>query len=221
MARTSHSVLHRLFRNSRFWILLAGIILSVNIAGIIQLQVPGHTLQIIRIEQVYGFVCMALLYIAILASPLTKVFPRMPLKDAYLHARRAIGVMAFYYALLHVLISFFGQLGGFKNVGHLDHKYELSLLLGIWGLGVLFVMAATSLDWAVRTMGFHNWKLLHRLVYTASIAILIHVTLIGTHYMRHSPTFFATYGLVAVLIILEIVRIYKGLHAKEKSKEIT
>ncbi|MEJ0073542.1 MAG: hypothetical protein WDN27_05735 [Candidatus Saccharibacteria bacterium] len=61
----------RLLGNSRFWILSGGIVLSVNIAGFVQLEVPSGSLQDIRIEQWYGFMSLALLYVAILASPLT------------------------------------------------------------------------------------------------------------------------------------------------------
>ncbi len=49
-------------------------------------------------------------------------------------------------------------------------------------------MAATSLDYAVDKLGFKNWKLLHRLVYGASAAVLVHVILIGTHF-EHPDAF--------------------------------
>lgn len=182
--------------------------LSVNIAGFVQLFVPAGSLQTIRIEQIYGFISLGLLYTAILASPLTKVFPNLPGREAYLHARRAIGVSAFYYAFLHVYITFFKQLGGFSGVKYLNHTYSLSLLGGVFALGILFIMAATSLDWVVSTLGFKRWKLLHRLVYFASLAVLLHVMLIGPHY-EHGFSFLSglTYLAAAFLIILELLRI--------------
>ena len=199
---------HRLLANSRFWILAVAITLSVNIAGFVQLEVPTGSLQTIRLEQTYGFIGLGLLYFAILASPLTKVFPRLPGKDAYLHARRAIGVSAFYYSLLHICIAFFQQLDGFSGVRHLDRTYSTALLLGIFALSVLCIMAATSFDWVVNRMGYKHWKLLHRLVYLASIAVLLHVMLIGPHY-TDTPTILgiATYLAAAVLISLEALRI--------------
>ncbi len=193
---------------------MAGIVLSIDIAGVIQLQIAVGNLQVIRMEQLYGFACLLLLYLAMLASPLTKVFPALPFRAAYLHARRAIGVLAFYYALLHVLISFFGQLGGFAGLGHFDGTYEVSFLLGSFALAVLLVMAATSLDWAVKTMGFHHWKLLHRLVYFASVAIIVHVALIGPHYMQLSLLGIVTYVAIALLIGLEVARIYLSAHRR-------
>ncbi|HEY4160540.1 MAG TPA: ferric reductase-like transmembrane domain-containing protein [Candidatus Saccharimonadales bacterium] len=198
----------RLLMNSRFWILAAAVTLSVNIAGFVQLLVPAGSLQTIRIEQTYGFIALLLLYLAILASPLTKVFPRLPGRNAYLHARRAIGVSAFYYALLHGYITFFGQLDGFGGIQYLNRTYSISLLAGVFAMGILAIMAGTSFDWIVDRMGYKHWKLLHRLVYLASIAVLLHVVLIGPHYDQGlSLLGLVTYLAAALLIVLEALRI--------------
>jgi len=197
----------RLLANSRFWILAVALTLSVNIIGFTQLIVPAGSLQTIRIEQTFGFLSLILLYLAILASPLTKVFSNLPGKEAYLHARRAIGVSTFYYAFLHVYITFFQQLDGFSGIKYLNHKYSMSLLLGVFALGILCIMALTSFDWIVSHMGYKHWKLLHRLVYLASIAILLHVMLIGPHYEHWSSwVSLLTYLAAAFLFMLELLR---------------
>ncbi|HVV25711.1 MAG TPA: ferric reductase-like transmembrane domain-containing protein [Candidatus Saccharimonadales bacterium] len=207
----------RLFINSRFWILAAAVTLSVNIAGFVQLLVPAGSLQMIRIEQIYGFVALLLLYTAILASPLTKVFPRLPGKDAYLHARRAIGVSAFYYAFLHGYITFFKQLGGFGGLKYLNQTYGVSLLAGAFAFGVLLIMAGTSFDWVVDRMGYKHWKLLHRLVYLASLAVLLHVILIGPHYDKGLGFLSGlTYLAGAVLVTLEMARIQLNFRRRLK-----
>lgn len=206
----------RLLRNSRFWILTGGIVLSVDIAGALQLYVPAGSLQTIRIEQTFGFISMILLYLAILASPLTKAYPDMRFKEHYLHARRAIGVLAFYYAILHTYLTFFKQLDGFGGIKYYNHRYELAVLLGIVTLAVLFVMAATSLDWAVKTMGFKNWKLLHRLVYIASLALLVHVALVGPHYSGAGLVSTLTAVAAVVLLWLEGLRIWNLRKSKGK-----
>ncbi len=208
--------LHRLLDNSRFWILVSGVVLSFIIVGSVQLLVPPGSLQTIRIEQFCGFISLVLLYAALLASPLTKVYPQLPFKDVYLHARRAIGVLTFYYAFLHVYISFFGQLGGFSGVAHLNRRFAFSLWLGIFALAVLFIMAVTSLDWAVDTLGFKNWKLLHRLVYLAGLAILIHIILIGPHYSGLGFLSTLTSVGVVALLWLEAVRILRNIKRKQR-----
>lgn len=206
----------RLLVNTRFWILAIAVTASVNIAGFIQLEIPSGSLQSIRLEQTYAFIGLYLLYFAILASPLTKVFPNLPGKDQYLHARRAIGVSAFYFSFLHVYIAFFQQLDGFSGIRYLNHTYGISLLLGIFALAVLSIMAATSFDWVVEHMGYKHWKLLHRLVYLASIAVLLHVMLIGPHY--DGPLTFLgviTYAAAAFLVVLEILRIRSNMISRK------
>ncbi|HVX48107.1 MAG TPA: ferric reductase-like transmembrane domain-containing protein [Candidatus Saccharimonadales bacterium] len=210
----------RLLKNSRFWILAIAVTLSVNIAGFVQLLVPASSLQTIRIEQAYGFISLFLLYVAILMSPLTKVFPNLPYREEFLHARRAIGVSAFYYAALHVYITFFKQLDGFSGIRYLNNTYSWSLLFGVFTLAVLLVMTATSLDWVVDHMGYKHWKLLHRLVYLASLAVLLHVILIGPHYDKGlSFLGILTYLAATVLIILEVLRIRINILKRKAERE--
>jgi len=205
-----------LLNNSRFWILAAGIVLSVNIAGLVQFLIPNGSLQMIRIEQAYGFVSIFLLFVAMLASPLTKAFPNAPYNNFYLHARRAIGVLAFYYAALHVGVSFFAQLGGFAGIKYYSAEYRLSIVLGVIALSVLFVMAATSLDWVVKFMTYPRWKLLHRLVYMAGIAVLAHVVLIGSHYADINLLSALTIVAVLVLLRFEQQRIRNFIASKRR-----
>ena len=213
------SVLNRLLANSRFWILATGITLSFLIAGFIQLMIPNGSLQTIRVEQFFGFISVLLLYVALLASPLTKVFPNFSFKEQYIHARRAIGVLSFYYAFLHTYITFYKQLNGFTGVQYYNPKYSLSILLGVIGLSVLLILAITSLDWAVDLFGFKYWKLLHRLVYIAGVAILLHVVIIGTHFLKLSFLGVTTYIAIGFLVVLEVLRLYQAT-TKPKAKQV-
>jgi DMSO/TMAO reductase YedYZ heme-binding membrane subunit len=211
--------INTLLSNSRFWILTSGITISFFIAGFVQLFIPEGSLQTIRIEQLFGFLSFLLLYLAVLASPFTKVFPKLGFNKHYLHARRAIGVLSFYYAFLHVYITFFTQLNGFSGLGYFNAQYNLSLLFGFVALCILAIMTMTSLDWAVKKMHFKNWKLLHRLVYIAGVSILIHVAIIGPHYTSLGAVGIFTYGSLAFLLILEIIRIRSALkHPKQPEK---
>jgi len=196
---------------------MSGIVVSVNIAGLAQFLVPaGSSLQAIRIEQAYGFVAITLLFLALLASPLTKAFPNAPYNAFYLHARRAIGVLTFYYAFLHVCISFFVQLGGFSGIKYYSSKYELAIILGLFALTILFAMAATSLDLAVKVMTYRRWKLLHRLVYGAGLAIIVHVLMIGSHYSSLNVVSVLTAVIVILLLRFEIPRVYRSLSASAR-----
>lgn len=144
--------LRKLLVNSRFWILSFGIILSVCIAGIVQLLIPSGTLQIIRIEQIYGFTAVFLLLLALLISPITVLYANLRFKQEIIHARRAIGVLVFYYAFLHSLLAFTKQLGGFNGIQYYNSEYGWSLILGGISLIILTFLAVTSIDWAVLSL---------------------------------------------------------------------
>jgi sulfoxide reductase heme-binding subunit YedZ len=209
--------LNRLLGNSRFWILAVGINLSLLIAGFMQLYMPSGTLLIIREEQAFGFISMLLLYLAILASPLTKVFPKLFFKEQYLHARRAIGVLAFYYACLHTYLTFFKQLNGFSGFKYLNTSYKESVIFGLITLLILLIMTITSIDWAVDLLHYKNWKLLHRLVYIASEALLLHILILGPHYSNLNIISIVTGAAVIFLIVLECIRMSRYLEGRAKN----
>jgi methionine sulfoxide reductase heme-binding subunit len=218
MSKPTDSPNH-LLQNSRFWILALAVTSSVLIAGIVQALLPSGNLQIIRIEQIYGFVAIGLIYFALLASPLTIVFPRFRFRDQYIFARRGIGVSGFYFATLHTLIAFFGQLNGFSGLKFLNGTYHLSLLAGTLGLAILLMMAATSFDSVIRKFSYRRWKLAHRTVYIAGIGIILHFALIGSHFGENiDPIMIVTYLAIAVLLVLEILRIRIYLRNRHTEK---
>lgn len=206
---------HLLIRNIRFYILIFSILLSGLVFLIINASVPGPSLQTIRLEQTYAFLSLVYIYIALLASPLTQEFKFLPWRGHYLKARRAIGVSAFYFATLHTLIAFFGQLDGFSGIGFLDNTFLLALSLGVISLLILTLMALTSFDFAVEKLTFPKWKLLHRFVYLAAVAILIHSLVIGTHFSNLTdPIPLLTFSALAFLLVLESFRFDRYLKNK-------
>ncbi|MGI9027828.1 MAG: ferric reductase-like transmembrane domain-containing protein [Candidatus Saccharimonadales bacterium] len=203
---------YSLLTNNRFWLLCFSALLSIITVVAVWVLFPPGDLRLIRTQQTYGLLSIVFLYFALLAAPLTKIFPNMRGKNEYLHLRRAIGVSAFFFALLHALVAFFGQLGGFNGLGFLSPRYSIALLLGFIALIILTVMAVTSFDKVIDKMGFRRWKRLHRLIYIAGLAILVHIVMLGTHYAYGSSSI-ARLTLVAVLILfmLEAVRMDRWL----------
>lgn len=120
-------------------------------------------------------------------------------------ARRAIGVSAFYFALLHASIALFGQLGGIGELQYLPELFKWSLLGGAVALLVLAIMAVTSFDKVIKFMTFRKWKWLHRLVYTAGVLVILHIWMIGTH-LAYIEMQLAGYVALVILIGLELFR---------------
>src|SRR5438309_1884165 len=109
----------QLLSNIRFYVLTSSILLSGMIFALLTWIIPQGQLQIIRLEQTYGLLSLLYLYITLLAGPFCYRFKLFPFRAQYLKARRALGVSVFYFAFLHSIIAFFGQLGGFNGLGFL------------------------------------------------------------------------------------------------------
>ncbi len=203
---------YQLLNNSRFYILVFSLLLSVSMFAFIRLSIDNDQLFLIRLQQMYGFICLLFWYVALIISPLGHVIGKQHMKHIEF-ARRAIGVSAFYFALLHSGIALFGQLGGFEQVQHLPGLFKWSLVGGAAALLVLGLMAATSFDKVIKYMTFKKWKWLHRLVYAAGILVILHVWMIGTH-LAYSGVQMAGFMALAVLVGLELLRTTRIVNRK-------
>lgn len=212
----------KMFSNIRFYILLSSFIISCILFLWSQIVFPwASDLQVIRLEQSLGITSLFYLYIVLLIGPVCYTFPTLPFISIILKSRRALGVSVFYFALLHAIISFFGQLGGFTGLPYLDSSVIASLLFGLLGITILFLLAVTSFDAVVRKMKFRKWKLLHRFVYLAGFAVLIHAMLLGTHFTNLLSVLPLTiFFALAFLLFLEAPRLEKLLGDKLKSFRI-
>lgn len=204
--------------NSRFYILALSVAFSLVITSYLRLNIFSDTLFEIRLQQVFGFTALSLWYIALLATPLSGLLGKKGWMAQYLYARRAIGVSGAYFAVLHVLLGVFGQLGGPGNLLNLPSRFQQSLIFGAFGLTVLVLMASTSFDRVIKWLTFPRWKWLHRLSYPAITLVLLHVWIIGTHLdsLRFRVIIL---GAISILVVLESWRISKNIEKASKSDD--
>lgn len=203
--------------NVRFYILIFSFLLSIGAWCYCRVTVQSDSLYMIRTQQIFGFSALGYWYLALLATPLSVVLGKKGFMAQYLHARRALGVSAAYFALLHMLTGVFGQLGGISGLLLLPGRFQVALVFGAVGLLVLLAMAATSFDSVIRWMTFPRWKWLHRLSYGASVFVLLHIWILGTH--LEQPLFrWAILILLGVLALLESWRI--SLQLEKNFKDI-
>lgn len=206
MATSSKSTLpDTLLDNSRFYILSGSILLSVMVACLLRTQVVGDRLFYIRAEQIFGLMAIIYWYIALLISPLSKIFTTGWMRRL-IFCRRAIGVSAAYFASLHLIVSLWGQLGGPGEIRLLPTFFKLSLGFGLFALLTLLVMAATSFDRVVSFMTYPRWKLLHRVSYIAGVLVILHIWMIGTH-VAYTNVQRAAFVALCVLFGLEAYRL--------------
>jgi sulfoxide reductase heme-binding subunit YedZ len=153
-----------------------------------------------HIEQRTGRAAITLLFLSLAATPLNSLFGwKEPLQR-----RRALGLYAFLYAAIHVII--FADLDyGLAWSLILETVFQKPyILVGAAAFLLLIPLAITSFDvWKIRLK--KNWKRLHQLVYfIAPLAVL--------HYAwGKKGTFFALqgdillpllYGLILVLLMV-------------------
>src|SRR5258708_6698150 len=105
--------------NIRFYVWLLTIGLSLLIYFWVTINFSYPSLEIIRLTQISGLMAVIYLYFTLLAGPLCYVWKSFAWRGEYLKARRALGVSAFYFSLVHSGLAFFGQLGGFTGLFYL------------------------------------------------------------------------------------------------------
>jgi DMSO/TMAO reductase YedYZ heme-binding membrane subunit len=208
-----------LLNNSRFYILVVSVLLSVIVISYIRLNIPGDQLFYIRSQQLFGLLAMMYWFVALSISPVAYVLKK-PFILRLAFARRAIGVSAAYFALLHGIIALWGQLGGLSELKLLPSLFQLSIAGGALGLLILLVMAATSFDRVVAAMTYKKWKLLHRLVYGGFIVVCLHIWTIGTH-LAYSGVQWTAFIALVVLCGLEIYRIISRINDKHRYFDTT
>ena len=77
---------------------------------------------------------------------------------------------------------------------------------------ILFILASTSTDWAVKQIGYSRWKCIHRLAYLAALLIFYHQALQEKNGIVQTIYFFAP------LAILEFLRVGKYVLKKSFNK---
>jgi DMSO/TMAO reductase YedYZ heme-binding membrane subunit len=204
--------------NSRFYILVSSFLISILVASSLRVSIASDQLFYIRSEQVFGLLAIVYWYIALIISPLKSVFGTERLQQASF-ARRAIGVSAAYFVLLHGIIATWGQLGGLSALQYLPTMFKWSLIGGGFAAVVLLIMAATSFDIVIKKMTYARWKALHRIGYIAFIIVLLHIYTIGTH-ATYSVAQFSVFAALILLAGLELFRIIKSINNKLHLKKL-
>ena len=119
-----------------------------------------------------GVWATVVLLMALAVTPIIVVF-RWP---ALVDVRRMIGVMALVYTIVHIVLYFGLRSWNFERIG-IETVTRLTLFVATLSTIGLIVLAATSLDAAIRRMGVKGWQRLHNTNYIISALALLHVVL--------------------------------------------
>jgi len=138
-------------------------------------------------------------------SPLRVLFPRSRVVNALNRHRRAIGVSACVYGLIHFGLHLLYE-GDAQAIARSFSKPFI--WLGLAGLSILVILAATSNNFSIRKLGGKNWKWLHRLAYAAAVLLVYHQAIAGKGHWHIAR------WLLLSLVALQTARVTKQLMAK-------
>ncbi|MBT3141780.1 protein-methionine-sulfoxide reductase heme-binding subunit MsrQ [Phaeobacter gallaeciensis] len=113
--------------------------------------------------------------------------------------RRAIGVITFFYVVLHLLVwlvldvQILGQIWA-------DILKRPYITIGMAGFLVLLPLAITSNNWSVRKLG-RRWRILHKAVYGAALLGGVHFVMLVKGF-QIEPLIYL--GVIVLLLILRL-----------------
>ena len=123
------------------------------------------------LEHELGIIALQLLIAGLCISPL-----RQYIGINLLKFRRALGVLAFIYVALHLLVWLVLDVGILSQIWA-DILKRPYITIGMIAFLMLLPLAVTSNNWSVRKLG-SMWRKLHRLVYGAVILSVVHYIMV-------------------------------------------
>ncbi len=151
-----------------------------------------------------GEAAAVLLLLALAISPLKALFGANASTRWLSRQRRAIGLAAFGYALIHMIV-FAMSIGDIGDI--VAGMAWASMWTGWAAFAALLVMAAISNDHAVRALG-PIWKRMQRLAYPTAILTLAHWLLLTRDWSMALASF-------TLLGLLQMARLAASLRRKE------
>lgn len=159
-----------------------------------------------------GRTALALLLVTLAVTPIR----RLTGLNRVQQVRRMLGLWAFFYACCHFLVySVFNHLGELTAIWE-DVTERRFIFSGMLAFTILAALALTSTTGMIRRLGRH-WQRLHRLVYVAALAAVVHFAW-GQKADIREPL-----GWAAVLAVLLGVRVWLaiGRQAARRAPSVT
>lgn len=156
-----------------------------------------------------GFVAAVLLAIVLTFTPFRVLFPSSPVALALNRHRRLVGVGSAAYACLHFTAHLLYEGGAVPSAIPSILKTAVAKpfqLTGLISLGILLVLAITSLHPLVRWLGAKRWKNLHRLVYLVALLVAYHQAAARKLFPMQVVWIFGP------VVVLELMRIIRARH---------
>ncbi|MEY2620852.1 MAG: hypothetical protein RIT26_672 [Pseudomonadota bacterium] len=139
-----------------------------------------------------GEMALRMMCVALAVTPL-RILSGWP---EWARFRRLLGLLAFTYALFHLLCYSWLDMGlDLADIAR-DIAKRPFILVGMLTFVLLLALALTSFNAAMRWMGARRWQALHRLVYGAALLALLHF-----YWMRSGKNNFADVALYGGIVV--------------------
>ena len=153
---------------------------------------PQNTL-----ERTLGLWALRFLIAALAVTPLRRLGG-----PSLIRYRRAIGLLGFYYACLHLTVYLLLDQGLDLAAIWADIVKRPYITVGMLAFTILVPLAVTSNNAMIRRLGAGAWQRLHKLVYVATAAAAIHFVMLVKSWWTPEPAIYAT--LVAALLLTRL-----------------
>lgn len=191
--------MHRLFKPLVF---LLAAIPGLRIARMIQTGDLGvNPAETLELES--GRAALYLLFAALTVTPLRRLTGWNRVQSV----RRMLGLWSFFYAVAHVGMYLVFDQGCFTEIGcqwpdiWQDIVRRRFIFAGMVAFVILLALALTSTKGWIRRLG-RNWTRLHRLVYVAAAAAIVHFM------WKQKSDYSEPYRWLAVLVVLLGIRLF-------------
>lgn len=162
---------------------------------------PAETLQLQT-----GIWALRLLIVTLAITPIRRITGW----NRIIQFRRMLGLLAFFYAVLHlaayvVLDRYFDVSGVWEDIAKRPF-----ITMGMIAFAAMVPLALTSTRGWIRRLG-RNWQVLHRLVYLSAVAAAIHY-LWKVKVMIGSPVYYA--AIIAALLLFRVLWALRGKRSR-------
>jgi len=144
------------------------------------------------LEHVLGLWALRFLIVGLLVSPVRAVTGWR-----LLPYRRALGLLAFYYAVLHFSVWLILDESLDLDLAWADVLKRPYVTIGMLSFAIMVPLALTSANSMIKRMGPANWARLHRWVYLAAAAAALHFIMVVKAWPLE-PQIYA--GIIAALL---------------------
>ena len=160
-----------------------------------------------------GKAALWLLVLSLAATPMNTLFGfRQAIK-----VRRALGLYAFLYASLHVIVFFYVDYALDFALILQDVGSKRYVIIGAATFLVLLPLALTSTRGWMKRLG-KNWKRLHKLVYLAGVLAVVHYVWLVKSDIREPLAFGLAVGLLLLARVPSVRRPLSNLHMQMRGR---